>query len=80
MMLGMVRTTLSIQDDAMRIAKRHAGRHGLSLGDAISDLVRRAAEQPLVLEERDGVYVPKLSGRSHKVSNRLVDQLREDIP
>ena len=76
----MARTTLSIEDDAMRIARRHAGRHGLSLGEAISDLVRRAAEQPLVLEERDGVYVPKLSGRSPKVTNDLVDRLRDEIP
>ena len=74
------RTTLFLKDDAMRAAKEHAARHGISLGEAVSELVRRAAEQPLVLEKRNGVFVPKLSGRSPKVTTELVDKLREEIP
>lgn len=76
----MPRTTLTIDADAFRAAKKHAERHGLNLGQAVSELVRRAVDQPLVLEERDGVYVPKLSGRSPKVTNELIDRLREDMP
>ncbi|MGH9644479.1 MAG: hypothetical protein ACRD3Q_18915 [Terriglobales bacterium] len=76
----MPRTTLFIEDDAMKAAKRHAARHGLSLGEAVSELVRQGAEKPLILEKRDGVYVPKLTGRSPKVTTELVNKLREDIP
>ena len=76
----MPRTTLDIEDDAMRAAKLHAARHGISLGQAVSELVRRAAEQPLVLEKRGGVYVPRLSGRSPKVTTAIVNRLRDEIP
>ena len=76
----MPRTTLFLEDDAMRAVREHAARHGLSLGEAVSELVRRAAEQPLILEKHDGVYVPKLSGRSPKVTTELVDKLRDDLP
>ncbi len=76
----MPRTTLFIENDAIEAARRHATRHGLSLGEAVSDLVRRAAEQPLILEERNGVYVPKLSGRSPKVTSELVNRLRDEMP
>lgn len=69
-----------LEDDAIQAAKQHAARHGISLGQAVSELVRRATEQPLVLEKRNGVFVPKLSGRSPKVTNELIDRLREEIP
>ncbi len=64
----------------MQAAKRHAARHRLSLGEAVSELVRRGAEQPLVLEKRDGIYVPKLSGQSPKVTDAQVNRLRDEVP
>jgi hypothetical protein len=43
-------------------------------------LVRKAAERPLVTEERSGLHVLRLSRRSPKVTAARVDQLREDLP
>ena len=76
----MSRTTIQIEDDAMTVAEAHAARHGLTLGQAVSDLVRQAAERPLVTEDRNGLHVLRLSRRSPKVTSAMVDRLREEMP
>jgi hypothetical protein len=76
----MPRTTLQLEDDAMKVAKAHAERHHLSLGQAVSELVRKAVERPLVTEERSGLRVLRLNRRSPKVTASLVDRLREELP
>jgi hypothetical protein len=76
----MPRTTLHLEEDALEMAKAHAARYRLTLGQAVSELVRQAAERPLVTEERNGLHVVRLSPRSPKVTAALVDRLREDLP
>jgi hypothetical protein len=76
----MPRTTLQIDDDALKIAKVHAARHRLTLGEAVSELVRQAADRPLVTDARNGFRLVHLSRRSPKVTAALVDTLREDLP
>ena len=76
----MPRTTLQLEDDAMAVAKTHALRHRLTLGQAVSELVRRAAERPLMTEERNGLRVLRLNRRSPKVTAARVDELREELP
>jgi hypothetical protein len=76
----MPRTTLQLEDDAMKVAKAHAQRHRLTLGQAVSDLVRKAADQPLATKERSGLRVLRLNRRSPKVTAARVDQLREELP
>lgn len=76
----MPRTTLQLEDDAMGVAKAHAALHRLTLGQAVSELVRQAADRPLVTEDRSGLRVLRLNRRSPKVTTELVDRLREDLP
>ena len=76
----MPRTTLQLEGDAMKVAKAHATRHRLTLGQAVSELVRQGAERPLVTEERSGLRVLRLNRRSPKVTTALVDKLREEMP
>ena len=76
----MARTTLHLEDDALKSAKTHAQRHRLTLGQAVSELVRKAAEQPVVTDERSGLHVVRLSRRSPKVTAARVDELSEDLP
>ena len=64
----------------MKVAKAHAERHRLTLGQAVSELVRKAVERPLATEERSGLRVLRLSRRSPKVTSARIDQLREDLP
>lgn len=79
-MTAMPRTTLQIEDEALRIAKAHAARHRLTLGQAVSEMVKQAAERPLVTEERSGLRIVRLKDRSPKITAALVDQLREELP
>ena len=64
----------------MKVAKAHAVRHRLTLGQAVSELVRQGAERPLVTEQRSGLRVVRLGRHSPKVTTALVDKLREDLP
>jgi hypothetical protein len=75
----MPRTTLQIEDDALRVAKAHASRHDLTLGQAVSELLRLAAGRPLVTHARNGLQLVQLSRRSPKVTTALVDKLRDDL-
>jgi hypothetical protein len=76
----MPRTTLTLEEDALKVAKAHATRHRLTLGKAVSELVRRAAERPIVTEDKSGLRVLQLNRRSPKVTAELVERLREDLP
>lgn len=76
----MPRTTLQIEDDALKVAKAHATRHRLTLGKAVSELIRQAADRPVVTEEKSGLRVLQLNRRSPEVTSALVDRLREDLP
>ena len=76
----MPRTTLKLESDAMKVAKAHAQRHGLTLGRAVSELVRKGAERPLVTEDRSGLRILRLNRRSPKVTTALIDDLRDDLP
>ena len=76
----MPRTTLQLEDDAMQAAKAHAKRHGLTLGQAVSHLVRKAAERPVLTIDRSGLRVLRLDRRSPRVTAASIDQIREDLP
>jgi len=76
----MPRTTLTLEETAMKAAKAHAARHRLTLGQAVSELVRQGAERPLVTEERSGLKVVRLSRRSPKVTAAAIDLLRDEMP
>ena len=64
----------------MAAAKAHARRHRVTLGQAVSELVRQGSERPLVTDERSGLRVVRLGKRSPRVTSRTVDALREDMP
>ena len=76
----MPRTTLQLENDAMKVAKAHATRHRLTLGQAVSELVRQGAERPLLTQERSGLRVVRLNRGSPKVTAALVDNLHDELP
>ena len=71
---------MQLENDAMKVAKAHAALHRLTIGQAVSALVRQAADRPLVTEDRSGLRVLRLNRRSPRVATELVDRLREDLP
>jgi hypothetical protein len=76
----MPRTTLQLEDDALRAAKAYAARHRTTLGQALSALVRLGVERPVVTEERNGFRVLRLNGRSPRVTAARVDKLLDEQP
>ena len=75
-----MRTTLTIEDDALELARELSRRPGLSLGRAVSDLVRSGARRPLVTVERHGLQVAELVEDSPRVTADDVNRLLDDLP
>jgi hypothetical protein len=72
--------TLTIDEDALKVAKAHALRRRMTLGEAVSELVRQAVDHPLVTVCRNGFQVVRLSHRSPRVTAALIDQLNDRVP
>lgn len=52
-----MRTTVNIEDETFTAARAYAARRGVSLGQALTELVRRGLEVECPIEMRDGVPV-----------------------
>ena len=70
-----MRTTLSLDDDVLRLVKRYAASRSLTLGEAVSDLVHRALTEPRPTKEVNGVLVFDLPPDSPRVSMQKVREL-----
>ena len=70
-----MRTTLSLDDDVLRLVKRYATSRSLSLGEAVSDLVHRALTEPRPTKEVNGVLVFDLPPDSPRVTMKKVREL-----
>ena len=75
-----MRTTLTLEDDALQIARAVARRRRLTLGRAVSELVRRGARQMVATESRHGLEVVKLPPGSSRVTAGRVDELLDELP
>ena len=71
---------MQLEDDAMKAARVHAARHRLTLGQAVSDLDRKAVDRPLTTQERSGLRVVRLGAGSPRVTAADVDRLRDELP
>lgn len=82
MMLRIMRTTLSIDDDVLAAARHLAERERKSVGEVISTLARRGLQRPQrgARQVRNGVpLLPRRPGAS-PVTLELVNQLRDELP
>lgn len=76
-----MRTTLDIADDVLLAAKEQARRENKTAGEVVSELLRRALTAPVAsaVRETEPVYGFKpFASRGGIVTNRLIDQLRND--
>lgn len=76
----MPRTTLTLEDDALAAAREYGKRRGQTLGQAVSDLVRRATRRELVTEDVGGFHVVRLPADSPVVTAAKVKELEEQTP
>jgi diphthamide biosynthesis methyltransferase len=75
-----MRTTLTLSDDAIDLARRLARHKRMSLGEAVSELVRRGAQVPVATTERQGLAVVRLPKDSERVSAAAIEDLLEELP
>lgn len=73
-----MRTTISIDDDVLDLANLHAKARGVSLGRAVSELIRRGLRGPTPIREVDGVFVFDLPANSPEVTTDLVRRLEAE--
>lgn len=67
-----MRTTLSLDDDVVEIAKDYAAVKNVSLGAAVSDLVRKGIEAPPPIRMVNGIAVLDLPPDSPVVTSERV--------
>jgi negative regulator of replication initiation len=70
-----MRTTISIDDDVCRLAKRYAASRSLALGKAVSELLRRAFTMPRPTRTVNGLQVFDLPAESPRVTMKKVQDL-----
>ena len=73
-----VRTTLDLDDDLAHVAKQLASQRGMTMGQVVSELVRKALEPKAAPRMRNGVplFTPKPGARKPHLA--LVNRLRDD--
>lgn len=73
-----MRTTVTLDDDIAELAARQAKARGLSLGKAVSDLVRRGLNAPTPSTDKDGLVVFRLPADSPKVTTDDVRRIEAE--
>ena len=75
-----MRTTINLEDEVLRLARDHARRRQITLGEAVSELVRRGAQQPLATVEVNGLKVARVAADSPVVTSKRVRELLDEFP
>ena len=70
-----MRTTLTLDDDVAELSARQAKSRGVSLGKAVSDLVRRGLNAPTPSADKNGLVVFQLPADSPAVTTDDVRRL-----
>lgn len=73
--MARMRTTLSLDDDVFELVSQQARRRGLSLGKAVSDLVRKGLKSQPQLRKKSELVVFDLPDDSPKVTTGDVRRL-----
>ena len=70
-----MKTTLALEEDTVALARKRARRKRTTLGQAVSELVRRGASRPIPTTERHGLTLIKLPEQTTPVTAASVDEL-----
>jgi hypothetical protein len=72
-----MRTTLNLEDDALKIIRDYSETRSMALGKAASELVRRGANTPVPTRLVDGFVVFDIPPGGPKISTERVKELLE---
>ena len=73
-----MRTTLTVDDDVLELAARQAKLRGVSLGKAVSDLLRKGLSASTPAREKDGLVVFHLPADSPTVTTDDVRRIEAE--
>jgi hypothetical protein len=73
-----MRTTLNLDEDALKLLREYSQTRSLALGKAASELVRRGANAPVQMQKVNGFWSVVLPKGGKKISSERVKQLLED--
>jgi len=76
--MGVMRTTLNLDDDVLELLKEYAESRSVALGRAASELVRRGLAAPVQTRMVNGFHVVVLPANSPRITSEKVKQLLED--
>jgi Arc/MetJ family transcription regulator len=74
-----MRTTLSLDDDVVQQIKTYAKNRDVSIGKAVSDLVRRGLRAPLRTRIVNGFHIVELPPDSPTVTSQDVKRLQDEL-
>jgi hypothetical protein len=74
-----MRTTLTLDDDILELAARHAKLRGVSLSKTVSDLLRRGLRSPTPSQAKDGIVVFQLPAGSPSVTTAAVRRIEAEV-
>lgn len=75
-----MRTTFTLDDDAAALAQNYARANSLRLGQAVSELIRRASAPPMMLKKKGQAWVIQAPPGTPELSSRQVKDMLEDFP
>jgi hypothetical protein len=67
-----MRTTFTLDDDAAELARTYAKARSLRLGQAVSELIRRASAPPMTLKKKGQLWVIPATPGAPKVSSEQI--------
>ena len=73
-----MRTTLTLDDDVLELAARQAKLRGVSLGKAVSDLIRKGLKAQTQVRRERGLVVFDLPADSPEVTMETVKRLESE--
>jgi len=72
-----MRTTLELEDDLIRLAKQLAQQQKISMGEAVSQMMRKSLEASAPLKTRNGVPLIVRRPGASKPTLTLINRLRD---
>ena len=72
-----MRTTLNIDEEAMKAVKKHADDRGVSLGQAASDLIHRGAQNVPQFKMKNGWALLEAPGNP-PLTNEMIEQWEQE--
>jgi hypothetical protein len=75
-----MRTTFTLDNDAAELARTYAKARSLRLGQAVSELIRRASAPPMTLKKKGQTWVFELPPDAPPVTAAQVKALLDESP